>query len=283
ETLNAIVADGKTDIQAFINQAKTDLTKVKDDATEDITTTANNAKTSVQDTADSSVNKINSTAEEATQHIDEKVTEFNQTVADNGFLSPEMLDEQLGELEWQKYKLTEDDGTRKTKSNIDILTLDTGFYEIWGCTNTPLNDTAVYNVIVFGKNGRKFILATHSYENRTFINTIHTNGDIRGWKELTNSQTDTGWIPFDLINGAKTNTAYTAEENPGFKCAYRIIKNGEETKKTVRINGTNLTHNQVIAQLPETFVKNAQAFPVRVPASDYSGYVVFKVSGEVTF
>src|SRR5699024_4587011 len=36
ETLNAIVNDGKEDIQSFIAQAKTDLTKVKDDATKDI-------------------------------------------------------------------------------------------------------------------------------------------------------------------------------------------------------------------------------------------------------
>lgn len=100
--------------------------------------------------------------------------------------------EQLNQYDtsnWQKYKLTNDDGNRKTKSNIDILTLETGFYEIWECTNAPLNDTGIYNVIVFGKNGRKFILATHSYQNRTFINTIHTNGDIRGWKELTKDNT----------------------------------------------------------------------------------------------
>ena len=100
--------------------------------------------------------------------------------------------EQLNQYDtsnWQKYKLTDDNGNRKTKSNIDILTLETGFYEIWECTNTPLNDTSVYNVIVFGKNGSKFILATHSYQNRTFINTIHTNGDIRGWKELTKDNT----------------------------------------------------------------------------------------------
>lgn len=88
---------------------------------------------------------------------------------------------------WQKYKVTEDDGSRIEKSQIDILTLDTGFYEVRECTNTPLDDTGIYSLIVFGENGRKFILATHSYENRTFINTIHTNGDVRGWKEITNN------------------------------------------------------------------------------------------------
>src|SRR5699024_1035108 len=111
ETLNAIVSEGKTDIQTFITQAKTDLTKVKDDATEDITTTANNAKTSLEDTADASINSVTAKTTEATEHVDAKFTEFNQTVEDNGFLSPQILDEELGKLEWQKYKLTNDDGS----------------------------------------------------------------------------------------------------------------------------------------------------------------------------
>ena len=282
ETLNAIVADGKTDIQSFITQAKTDLNKVADDATEDITTTAKNAKTSVQDTASTAVNSINSTVDEATQHVDEKVTEFNQTVADNGFLSPEMLGGKLEELEWQKYQLTKEDGSRMVKSRIDILTLNTGFYEVWECTNTPLGDTGLYNLIVFGKNGRKFILATHSYENRTFINTIHTNGDVRGWKELTNNQTDTGWIPFNLINGALANDAYKKEESDnGFDCAYRIITNGSVTEKRVRINVKKIVGTQEIATLPKGFAKNVQFHLVRVPIHRGHGLIGIFPSGSV--
>src|SRR5699024_7064413 len=132
ETLNAIVDDGKSDIQAFITQAKTDLTKVKDDATEDITTTANNAKSSVEDTASTAANSINTKTTEATEHVDAKVNEFNQTVEDNGFLTPDKLTEDLTALNWQKYKFTEDDGTIKyyTKGTItDITELPSGLYE----------------------------------------------------------------------------------------------------------------------------------------------------------
>ena len=289
ETLNAIVADGKTDIQTFINQAKTDLTKLKTDATEDITTTANNAKSSVQDTASTAVNSIDNKATEATEHVDSKVTEFNQTVVDNGFLSPQILDEELENLDWQKSKLTNDDGRLQQLSEFDfdnpelIFGEKSQFAYVTGSLNYPNNSTSNGTVM--------YLVVTTDYKrieyrpdgsNKIFYRRKEA-GVWTEWLEVTNNQTDTGWIPFDLINGAKTNTAYTTEENPGFKCAYRIIKNGEETKRMVRINGTNLTHNQVIAQLPKTFVKNAQAFPVRVPASDYTGYVVFKVSGEVTF
>ena len=285
ETLNAIVDDGKSDVQQYITQAKTDLTKVKDDATEDITTTANNAKTSVQDTASTAVNSINNKANEATEHVDAKVTEFNQTVDDNGFLSPETLDEKLEELEWQKYKLTENDGYRISKGELDLLDIDTGLYETWKAKNDPLNgDIGFYHVdVTKGNSGRKRIVATQTYSNRTFVNSIHTNGDVKGWKEITNNQTDTGWIPFNLINGSLSNTAYKSSGDNGFNCAYRTVVNGSVVNRYLRINATNLTPGQIIANLPSNFCKNAQTFPIRIPTKYAGGYLVIRPNGEIKF
>src|SRR5699024_742764 len=120
ETLNAIVASGKTDIQTFITQAKTDLTKVKDDAIGEITTTSNNAKTSVNETADVVIKNINNVSGEVTKHVDDKVNEFNGLLETEGFLTPEELGNQLDGLEWQKYKITEDDGTTPLISDFDF-------------------------------------------------------------------------------------------------------------------------------------------------------------------
>ena len=285
ETLNAIVDDGKSDIQAYITQAKTDLTKVKDDATEDITTIANNTKTSVQDTASTAVNSIDSKTTEATEHVDAKVTEFNQTVEDNSFLSPETLDEKLEGLEWQKYKLTESDGHRISVGELDLLEAGTGLYETWRAKNDPLNgDIGFYHVdVIEGNSGRKRIVATQTYSNRTFINSVHPNGEVKGWKELTNNQTDTGWVPFNLINGAKSNTNYKNPGENGFDCAYRTIKDGTVTKRIVRLNGRKVTHGQTIAQLPSTFCKNDQTFPIRVPTKYSGAFVIIRNSGEIDF
>ena len=283
ETLNAIVTEGKSDVQQYITQAKTDLTKVKDDATEDITTTANNAKTSVQDTASTAVNSIDSKTTEATEHVDTKVTEFNQTVDNNGFLSPQTLDEELGKLEWQKYKLTESDGHRVQEGKLDLLELDSGYYETWEAKNDPLNgDIGFYHVdVIEGNSGRKRIVATQTYSNRTFVNSVHTNGEVKGWKEITNNQTDTGWVPFQLINGAKSNTNYKNSGENGFDCAYRTIKNGTVTKRIVRLNGRAAKHGQEIAQLPSTFCKNDQTFPIRVPVKYSGAFVTIRNSGEI--
>ena len=285
ETLNAIVADGKTDIQAYIAQAKTDLTKVKDDATEDITTTANNAKTSIQDTASTAVNSIHAKSTEATEHVDAKVIEFNQTVDDNGFLSPEILDGELEALEWQKYKLTEDNGAfKRLDVGTDILTLKAGSYESSGFVNDPLDDAGFYEVTVTESyNGRKVIHAIHSYSNRYFVKTIHTNGEDRGWKELTKTQSDTGWIPFNLINGAEGNTVYKNSVDNGFDNAYRIIKNGDTTIKALRVSARNLTQAVTFAELPSNFSKHTQVMPVRTPRDLNGGLVEIKPDGKLVF
>ncbi|MDW4263577.1 hypothetical protein QI085_10970 [Staphylococcus saprophyticus] len=286
ETLNAIVADGKSDVQQHITQAKTDLTKVKDDATEDITTTANNAKTSVQDTADTSINSITAKATEATEHVDTKVTEFNQTVDDNGFLSPQILDEELGKLEWQKYKLTNDDGTypmTNINNDLDLYhNLDIGNYYT---TNTPINGIGATSTAGFTEVRQqspktvKHIIFRPYNSGQIFIKRFYNTWN--DWEIVSNTQTDTGWVPFQLINGAVANTAFKAETDKGFDCAYRIEKRGNVTEKSIRINASKVSHSQQIAQLPENFVKSVQFHYVRVPINQGYGLVGVFPSGAV--
>ena len=286
ETLNAIVNDGKKDIQAFITQAKTDLTKVKDNAIEDITTTANNAKTSVQDTASTAVNSIDNKATEATEHVDAKVTEFNQTVTDNGFLSPQMLDEELESLEWQKYKLTEPKGHQIQVYDIDFDTIDEtlppGFYWVSGGTNRPVNING-FLTLRQGTDSTSYIKSIYEPYNTNDVYVRTKNADFgwTEWQNLANNQSDTGWIPFNLINGATANTAFKTDTDNGFDCAYRTITNGSVTEKRVRINASNITHLQQIAQLPGNFSKNVQFHYVRVPINSGYGLVSVFPSGSV--
>lgn len=294
ETLNAIVADGKTDIQSFITQATNELTKVKDDATEDINTTANNAKTSVQDTASTAVNSINSTADEATQHVDEKVTEFNQTVADNGFLSPEMLDEQLDELDWQKYKFTNNDGTREylLKGSFDsVHDLSPGLYETVGADDAETQDLPSVasnafieiDVTANESGGRKQIYMLINYSKRLFLKTIHTDGVDKGWVEMIQATTDTGWIPYNTMNGVEKNVMYTNSSDKGFECAYRIIKQGDITTRKLRVNARKLTNGITFAELPSQFANNYQKFVVATPRNKTTGIIDVTPSGELKF
>lgn len=295
ETLNAIVTDGKSDIQTYITQAKTDLTKVKDDATSDINTTANNAKTSVEDTASTAINSINNKANEATEHVDSKVTEFNQTVEDNGFVTPEKLTEDLTALDWQKYKLTERDGTTSLIAGFDFntpeeaLKYSAGTYYVRGALNSTANN-------INSNYGYLTITTTYSSKSiadLTFVpigtNTLNDisiykckkNGSWGEWNKVTQTQTDTGWVSFQLINGALANAAFKGSTDNGFDCAYRIEKRGSVTEKSVRINASKISNLQQIAQLPENFVKSVQFHYVRAPINQGYGLVGIFPSGAV--
>ena len=286
ETLNAIVADGKSDIQAYIAQAKTDLTKVKDDATEDITTTANNAKSSLEDTADTSINSVTAKATEATEYVDTKVTEFNQTVLDNGFVTPEQLTTDLDTLTWQKYKLTNDDGTSVTLTSPvdlgDTMYLDTlkpGEYYAAAPLGSPSETSGFLTVLQ--RDTIKIIYFQPYNQDRLFVNRYYN--EWFGWKEISNNQTDTGWIPYSTINGVEKDTVYKNDVDRGFDCAYRIIKQGNITTRKLRVNARNLTQGIVFAELPTQFTKNTQTFLVRTPRNRNSAIIEIKAEGKLVF
>ena len=286
ETLNTIVADGKSDIQAFINQAKTDLTKLKTDATEDINTTANNAKSSVQDAASTAVNSINRKTDEATEHVDAKVTEFNQTVEDNGFLTPDKLTEDLTALNWQKYKLTNNDGTLlrlDLNSNLDVLyAANIGSYYATGVPISNASSTAGLLTIEMNiPKNLKFITFRPFNSTQIWLKRFYNTWSE--WERVGNTQTDTGWIPYTLINGVEGNTVYKNDIDNGFDCAYRIIKQGDITTRKLRVNARNLTQGIVFAELPSEFTKNTQTFSPRAPRNKNSPIIEIKAEGKLIF
>ena len=281
ETLNTIVANGKTDIQSFINQAKSDLDSTKESAMSDITTTSNNAKTSVTEAADGVIKNINNISNDATEHIDGKVDEFNGLLETEGFLTPDELGNQLGELEWQKFKLTNDDGGYKVlslNSNLDDLyALTPGNYYT---VNVPITGaSATAGFMVMERANLKRITFRPYNSKQVWVKRFYN--EWSDWERVDFDQTDTGWVTFDLINGAKSNTAFKNEGDGGFDCAYRIITNGSKTEKRIRINASNLTHLQQIATLPTNFAKNAQFHYVRVPINCGYGLVGIYPNGKM--
>ena len=114
------------------------------------------------------------------QYMDDKHQAFKESVLNSEVVT------QGESKEWQKYKLTEEDGNRVSKEGLDLLNLDTGYYETWNAVNDPLDgDTGIYEVnVTTGSSGQKTIVAIQSYLNKTFINTIHTDDQDTGWKEL---------------------------------------------------------------------------------------------------
>lgn len=283
--INQSVTEGKDYIDSVIAQAQTNINDTATSAIGDIKTTKDNAISTMNDKVEESVSNVENVSNNAVVHVDEKLNEFNQAITDNEFVKPEGLNDKLSSLTWQKYKLTQDDGKPTFYTDIDPVTLPPGQYQISYMRKNPFNNngSAMYNLdIMKGTDNTTQIFAVLSYTGQVFIKNIHKGTDL-GWKELTKTQTDTGWITYQLINGALSNTAYKNTDENGFDCAYRTITNGSIVTKKLRINGSNLTPGQVIAQLPTNFAKNTQSFPVKTPNVINNAQVVIKPNGEVIF
>ncbi|MGK3149514.1 hypothetical protein VQE80_03610 [Staphylococcus shinii] len=271
ETLNQIVSDGKQDIQAYIKEAKATIDTTQTDTVDTIEKLAKDTQDNVETKANKAVETIASTSSEATEHIDNKMSEFKQTVEDNDLITNELLDEQLDDLDWQKYKMVSDDGRCFYKTDVDwndtafLDSLEPGLYYITVSKNQPSG--ASYNgfvIVLLREKGDLKRIEYRPYDSsRLFIKYYY-----REWSDWieTGVSDDTGWVPFKIINGGRTNTAYDyGGDRNGYGCSYRAITNGSVTQKFVRVNADNVEHSQVIAQLPANFAKNPQVGFIRAP------------------
>lgn len=283
--INQTVTEGKAYIDNVIAQAQTNIVVTATSVIDDVNTAKNNAISTMNDKVEESISNVENVSNDAVVHVDDKLNEFNQAIIDNEFVKPEGLNDKLSSLTWQKYKLTQDDGKPTFYTAVDPVTLPPGQYQISYMKNNPFNNSgsAMYNVeILQGIDNTKQVIAVLSYTGQVFIKNVHKGTDL-GWKELTKTQSDTGWIPYQLINGALSNTAYKNTDENGFDCAYKTITNGSIVTKKLRINGSNITPGQVIAQLPTNFAKSTQSFPVKTPNVTNNAQVVIKPNGEVSF
>lgn len=190
-------------------------------------------------------------------------------------------------LNWQKYKLTNDDGTLTSVSGLDLgsatvlNSLKPGVYYGYNFINAPV-PAGFLEVVSRADNTIKRI-ELKSYNTKDTYVMTYTNSTWSSW-QLMNAQptfSDTGWVSLKLMNGAKSNTEYI--DKNGFECAYRIVTNGTLTTNYLRINGSNFTNGQTIAQLPSTMVKNAQSFVPRTPTSKPMSFITIYPDGTVAF
>ena len=90
------------------------------------------------------------------------------------------------------YPLISGAGTRtKLADGTDLLTLETGYYEVTKCKNSPFPDTDVSwkNIdVIDGREGRKMLRLTVSDSGDTFYKTLHTNSaGGRDWWQAANT------------------------------------------------------------------------------------------------
>lgn len=247
------------EVEDAVADGKADITKIKDNSVSELEEIANTTNTSVRQEASQAISDIQSTVDEYTTKLNDetndKINEVNEasdkvleSVKQNNLVTLEQTDN------WQKYRLTQDDGTIKyvPKGTItDIKTLEPGLYETVSdddATNQdiPINNSYVQIKVWEGGRGRKEIELTSTFNGAKYFRLIHTEGEKdTGWKEIPINPSDTGWLPITIKNG------YNKAVNLEYEPSYRVIDYGAHKKVFVRLGVTNLKNSKnIVASIP---------------------------------
>ena len=280
--INQTVTEGKAYIDSVIAQAQTNINDTATSAISDVNTAKNNAILTMNDKVEESISNVENVSNDAIVHVDDKLNEFNQAITDNEFVQPETLQQTLDNLQWQKHKLTENDGFIRMVDKPNLSRLDDYFTKtevvyVTTPSNSPHGVGYSGFLKAYFRSGGYGIVEFQPYNAPNVYQNRREGNGWTGWKEISNNQTDTSWITYQTINGVTSNTAFKNEGDNGFDCAYRTITNGKVITKKVRVNATNVTANQVLAQLPVNFAKSTQRFPI-----GNSAFILIKPNGEVS-
>lgn len=231
------------DMQTQYDETEADLTELRESSIQKLDLAASNYINDIKNAKDEVVQMISEENlittqkfEEYKSDLDEEIQMKLQEYEDFINANKNEFEGIINELNWQKYKLTEDDGNRIYLPNIettDITTLPTGFYEItttsktdWDACKIPnfsnirVGHIAELDVTTSPYGERKQFIYRHNHYNRFFIATLHTGGSWREWKELTQNIDSTGWKDIPLKNGVVARD---------FTPQYKIVKAPEYT------------------------------------------------------
>lgn len=248
------VADGKADITKIKNDSISELEDIANTTNASVQQQANQAILDIQSIVDEYSTKLNDETQEKINEVNEASDKVLESIKQNNVVTTEETEN------WQKYKLTEDDGTIKyySKGTIeDVTQLPAGLYETVSDDDAtdqgiPLDNSYVQIKVWEAGRGRKEIELTSTFNSEKYFRLMHTDGDRdSGWKKVGNDQTDTGWLPLTIKNG------YKKSSTPDFEPSYRVIDNGDFKQVYVRLGVENLANEKnVVATIPPEFVPN---------------------------
>lgn len=191
------------DIQDSIKNSQDYVTKIEEAKTLALSEISNKLQQSLTDfisTSDEKENAITTKGDKYIQDITNGGEDVNKAIKDfKDFMFDKDIVLNSQAENWQKYKMVEDDGTRKflPKGTItSVLDLETGLYET--VTNDDPETQGFPNIfnsseyaeidVTVGGNSRKQIKVLHSNQHRIFYRNLHTNGE-----------NDSGWLEQVLI------------------------------------------------------------------------------------
>lgn len=243
------------EVKEAVADGKADITKVKNDSISDLKDIANTTNTSVQQQASQAISDIQSIVDEYTTKLndetEDKINQVNEasdkvikSIKGNNVVTKDETDG------WQKYQLTGSDGTIKmvnlesSVENLNKMT-ETGFFYTTKTPDLPSDINSSGFLTVYTRNGNSPIKHIYQpyYQNKIVVR--HYYNQWSEWQEISQTQTDTGWLPITIKNG------YKKSSTPDFEPSYRVIDYGTYKKVYVRLGVMNLTNGKnTVASIP---------------------------------
>lgn len=222
-------------------------------------------------------NQIQGLIDTKNEELDSKIQDVLSTIDTSDFVTLDRLQQQLDDvaiyLDWQKYRLTDNDGNAKTLSaeyDIErIKNTPTGFYyaeEVPGIT-----EGEDYGFLTIIANDIDKRIEFRPYNTKSIFILIND-----AWEPLVTAISDTGWLPINLVNGTVNLSGYP-------ESSYRVIINNEQTFVYFRIAVKNITTATTIATMPEEYVGYPHLLNAVGKVNKKSQKIKISNSGDIIF
>ncbi|UXS43733.1 BppU family phage baseplate upper protein [Staphylococcus delphini] len=233
--------------ESLYTRSSSELVALYEQQKRDTEQTKNTVIAAINSKADESTGAIENKKQETLDYIESKVAEFSR----NSPIGDAEVDFKLEALNWQKYKLTNDDGSAQTISlsnNVESLhNLKPGNYYF---TDTPItgasSTTGFANVDKRGEIVKRIVFQPY---NSTQVWLKRFYNSWSDWELVNIKPSDTGWLPLNLINGVQS---YGDTYVPHYKL---VNNNGDITLKLKGAVSNITTNDTVIATLPGNIAK----------------------------
>ena len=161
------------------------------------------AMKNVKDFSERAITDLEEKSSEINNNIEEQTSNHMQGMQDR-FIEISKDIEELNNYDtsnWQKYRLTNDDGTRHYISKTDmqgvnVNDFEAGYYELIATDDSESNGLPkgfgsfiMQLDVTTSNNGRKQFVLNVSSQNRRFVKSIHDDKNETEWKEITSTNT----------------------------------------------------------------------------------------------
>ena len=244
------VADGKADITKVKNDSISELEDISNTTNASVRQQASQAISDIQSIVDEYTTKLNDETNDKINEVNEASDKVLESIKQNNLVTSEQIDN------WQKYKLTNEDGTYPfinfEKDLESYRALPPGNYYTANVPIFNMGETSAAGfTIVETRNDNTVKRITFRPYNSPQSFLMRFYNEWHDWERVDNAQSDTGWMPITIKNG------YKKSSNSDFEPSYRVIDYGNFKQVYVRLGVENLTNGKnVVATIPKEFVPN---------------------------